>query len=166
MEPRGGEEYLWERLKWVREVMLRVSTRDLEQMLLRVGHEVSHVTIGRYESGDEKRRRMPGADYITAFCAATDLSPEWILTGTGQRTRSSGPDPATVAITDALTRIRELAEHLASDYGLPDPTALASDGGPPTSPAGGDAVDLMRQADGLLEEEPEDEGDSPRAGGE
>lgn len=131
---------MWERLKWLREKLLG----DMPQRALagliekRTGFKVSHVSIGRYESEDEKTRRIPKADYIEAICDLTNSTYEWVLTGTGPRERQpTGADPYQTAWREAAAELRALVERFDKRAGkAPGPDGRPGEGEPTGPPPG------------------------------
>lgn len=111
-----------ERIGWIAKRFADDSMRALGREVGVTGQAISKWARGESEPG--------GAALASIIERYPRINPQWLLTGLGPRERPTGEgDPAAVAITDALARIRELAEHLAADYGVPGPNATASDGG-------------------------------------
>lgn len=127
MGPPDELDTLGARLKYVREKVLRWSARKAQRELSASGVDIeSHTTVLRYE----KDERVPGADYVTILAVRAGVTTDWLLTGTGPRTRAHADavDPYSEGVMDTVRRMREQLARIEEELGV-RPTRRE---GPPT----------------------------------
>lgn len=97
---------LSDRLRWVRERVLRVSGEDLAAQLARLPepwrHRVQPYTVARYETGT----RAPSLNYLAALSELSGCSLDWLIKG------EEGKGTA----LDAIRRMRHALDQIEEAY--------------------------------------------------
>ena len=121
----GG--HLGERLKYVRNNVLRVGPTELSRMLAKVEPPVpgsDHGSVGSYERG-----RAPSPEYLAAVVRISGVDGHWLLTGEGGPERA--PKATKEAAFDAIARYVDRVR--ASGAGEDPPDDLEPPGDPGAS---------------------------------